>query len=142
MLMMFAMDTGTEVYKYVNGGCPFVSLQLSREGYCKAFADAAVADMLQRMRKGDILFLPSLRLNRFADQNDQKDETVAWDEHVQPCRGGDAQARRRRGRDERWRLSPRAACGSSSMHQNRSCACRRFVASTGSTRTIRCARPG
>ena len=51
LLMMFAMDTGTEVYKYSNGGCPFISLQLEREGYCKPYATPAIADMLRRMRK-------------------------------------------------------------------------------------------
>lgn len=108
MLMMFAMDTGTEVYKYVNGGCPFLSLQLSREGYCKAFSGAAVANMLQRMRKGDILFLPSLRLNRLADQDDQKDETVAWQSTFSPA----AVAMRRRAVDEAVTvLAPFAARG-------------------------------
>jgi peptidoglycan/LPS O-acetylase OafA/YrhL len=78
MLMMFAMDTGTDVYKYAIGGCPFISLQPAPEGYCKTFAIAAVADMLKKMRQDDILFLPSLRLNRFSDPVGPKDETVAW----------------------------------------------------------------
>jgi len=75
MLQLFAMDTGGEVYKYGNGGCPFLSLQLHREaGACPGYTQASVADMLRRMRSGDILFLPSLRLNRFADQNTARNE--------------------------------------------------------------------
>jgi peptidoglycan/LPS O-acetylase OafA/YrhL len=79
MLTRFAMDTGAEVRAYAIGGCPFLSLQLSREaGSCPRHAKSAVADILVRARAGDILFLPSLRLNRFSDQNVRRDEAIAW----------------------------------------------------------------
>jgi peptidoglycan/LPS O-acetylase OafA/YrhL len=108
MLMMFAMDTGTEVYQYANGGGSFLSMQLNRDGDYKAFAAAAVADMLQRMRKGDILFLPSLRLNRLTYQDGQRDETDPWQSTFSP----DAVAMRRRAVDEAVvALAPFAARG-------------------------------
>ena len=108
MLMMFAMDTGAEVYNYAYGGCPFISLQLAREDYCKSYSTAAVADMLQRIRKNDILFMPSLRLNRLTDQNSQTDETVAWQNMFSPA----AAAMRKRAVDEAvTALAPFAARG-------------------------------
>jgi len=85
MLMRFAMDTGAEVRAYANGGCPFLSLQLSREaGNCPRNTKAAVADILVRAREGDVLFLPSLRLNRLSDQNTRRDETAAWQATIGP----------------------------------------------------------
>jgi peptidoglycan/LPS O-acetylase OafA/YrhL len=108
MLALYAADTGAEVYKYANGGCPFVSLQLEREGYCKPFADAAVADALKRMRAGDVLFLPSLRLNRLTDQDAQKNEALAWQGTI----GASAVAMRKRAVDEAVAtLAPFAALG-------------------------------
>ncbi len=66
----YAMETGAAVTLYNNGGCPFVSLQPEREAdpNCRSNAEAAVADMLGKIRAGDIVFLPSLRLPRFVDQ--------------------------------------------------------------------------
>ena len=92
LLMLYAMDTGGEVYKYSNGGCPFISLQLQREGNCAQYSGAAVADILRRARKNDILFLPSLRLDRLTDQNQQRGEAAAW---LAPRSAPDVEMRRR-----------------------------------------------
>lgn len=108
MLMMFAIDTGAEVYKYERDGCPFLSVQFDDFDGCKPYEAAAVADMLRRMRDGDILFMPSLRLNRLTDQDDTRNETAAWEKTL-----GDAGvATRKRGVDEAVTvLAPFAAHG-------------------------------
>jgi peptidoglycan/LPS O-acetylase OafA/YrhL len=70
MLARYTLDTGAKVFLYNNGGCPFLSLQPWRESdaHCMASAKAAVDDMLQRIKPGDVLFLPSLRMPRTVDQ--------------------------------------------------------------------------
>lgn len=66
----YAMETGVMVTLYNNGGCPFISLEPEREAdeNCRSNTETAVADMLEKIHPGDIVFLPSLRLPRFADQ--------------------------------------------------------------------------
>lgn len=66
----YAMKTGAPVTVYNNGGCPFVSLQPWREDNdnCRANAKAAVDDMIRKIKPGDVVFLASLRMPRFADQ--------------------------------------------------------------------------
>jgi peptidoglycan/LPS O-acetylase OafA/YrhL len=79
MLQMFAMDTGAEVYIYANGGCPFLSLQPEREvASCPRHTSVSVADILRTASKGDILFLPSLRLERLSNQYEPSKAPAAW----------------------------------------------------------------
>jgi peptidoglycan/LPS O-acetylase OafA/YrhL len=70
MLARYTLDTGAKVFLYNNGGCPFLSLQPWRESdaHCRASAKAAVDDMLGKIKPGDVLFLPSLRMPRTVDQ--------------------------------------------------------------------------
>lgn len=71
MLKQLVGQTGATVYAYNVGGCPFISLQAwmpGRDDTCKAFGDAALADMLPRIKPGDVVFLASLRLPRMVDQ--------------------------------------------------------------------------
>lgn len=71
MLKQFVVRTGAKVYAYNVGGCPFMSLQAwmpGRDDTCKAFGDAAVVDILPKIRSGDVVFLASLRLPRMVDQ--------------------------------------------------------------------------
>jgi peptidoglycan/LPS O-acetylase OafA/YrhL len=70
MLKQFAIRTGAKVYVYNKPGCPFISLLPTpgREVSCRAFGDAAVADMLPHIKPGDVVFLASLRLPRMVDQ--------------------------------------------------------------------------
>jgi hypothetical protein len=70
MYRYYAMETGAPVTLYNNGGCPFLSLEPWREddSNCRANAKVALADMLQKIQPGDVVFLPSLRLPRFVDQ--------------------------------------------------------------------------
>ncbi|MDR0182274.1 acyltransferase family protein [Lysobacter arvi] len=65
-----AVETGRDVYLYSRPGCSFLSLQASRDNapQCRAFGDAALSDVQTRAKRGDVLFLPALRLPRYADQ--------------------------------------------------------------------------
>jgi peptidoglycan/LPS O-acetylase OafA/YrhL len=68
---LYALETGRPVTLYINGGCPFLSLQPEREesAHCRDNAQQVMQDILARLQPGDTVFLPSLRLPRYADQN-------------------------------------------------------------------------
>jgi hypothetical protein len=71
LLRQYAMDTGTEVRVYQSPGCRFFGLEQAREfrdPRCEQAIVAAMADIARRARRGDVLFLPSLRLGRFSNQ--------------------------------------------------------------------------
>jgi len=71
LFKQFAITQSTRIYAYNNGGCPFISFQPWRDIdniECRRHADAALKDMRARIKPGDTLFLPSLRLPRFSDQ--------------------------------------------------------------------------
>jgi hypothetical protein len=69
MFEAYAEQTGARVTVYNNGGCPLLSLQPEREDspHCRASAEKAVSDLLGRLKPGDVVFLPSLRMPRFVD---------------------------------------------------------------------------
>jgi len=67
----YAIKTGSEVYAYNNGGCPFLSFTPNRDldvPACRQYTDASLSDINNKIRSGDVLFLASLRLPRFVDQ--------------------------------------------------------------------------
>lgn len=69
MLKMLVASTGMDVYEYSSGGCSFVGLQAwEGDEECKKFRISAISDVLFRVRQGDIVFLPSLRMPRMVDQ--------------------------------------------------------------------------
>ena len=70
MFKGYVLQTGGPVFIYGNAGCPFMSLrpQLEAAPACRYSSAAAVADMMQRLKPGDVVFLPSLRMPRFSDQ--------------------------------------------------------------------------
>lgn len=70
MFKGYVLQTGGTVFIYGNAGCPFMSLrpQLEAVPACRLSSAAAVADMMQRLKPGDVVFLPSLRIPRFSDQ--------------------------------------------------------------------------
>jgi peptidoglycan/LPS O-acetylase OafA/YrhL len=70
MFSAYALQTGATVNLYNNAGCPFLSLQPWREqaAPCPASAKAAQNDILARLKPGDVVFLPSLRMPRVVDQ--------------------------------------------------------------------------
>jgi hypothetical protein len=71
LFKQYAVRKATRIYVYANGGCPFISLQPWRDFddvRCQHYIDAALGDLRTRLKPGDVLFLPSLRLSRFSDQ--------------------------------------------------------------------------
>jgi len=71
LFKQYAIWNATPVYVYTNAGCPFISLQPWRDlddARCRSHTDAALRDLRARLKPGDVLFLPSLRLPRFSDQ--------------------------------------------------------------------------
>ena len=71
VLRQYAMETGTEVRVYQSPGCRFFGLELAREfrnPRCEQAIKAGMRDIAQSARRGDVLFLPSLRLGRFSNQ--------------------------------------------------------------------------
>lgn len=70
MFTLQALSSGSEITLYNNSGCPFVSLQPWREdsAVCQASASTVMDSLLARIKPGDVVFLPSLRLPRFVDE--------------------------------------------------------------------------
>lgn len=68
MLERLAHQTDIIVHIYSNGGCPFARLLYPTQEQCTHYESAALNDILKKAQRGDILFLPSLRLPRFGDQ--------------------------------------------------------------------------
>jgi hypothetical protein len=68
MMKGLVLQTGGLTYLYPAGGCPFIGLLAAPGGNCVVYQTASLQDMLARVRPGDIVFLPSLRLPRLVDQ--------------------------------------------------------------------------
>jgi peptidoglycan/LPS O-acetylase OafA/YrhL len=70
MLAGYTRDTGATVMLYNNEGCPFLSLQAWRDNsaQCSASSQRVLDDVIARIKAGDVVFLPSLRMPRFVDQ--------------------------------------------------------------------------
>jgi peptidoglycan/LPS O-acetylase OafA/YrhL len=68
MLKDVVLRSGATVTLYGVGGCSFIDLRDTPSHGCAAFGHAAAADVLARLRPGDVVFLPSLRIPRIADQ--------------------------------------------------------------------------
>ncbi len=71
LFKQYAIAHSVQINAYNNGGCPFISLQPGRDmdnADCRRHADAALRHLRARIKPGDTLFLPSLRIPRFSDQ--------------------------------------------------------------------------
>ncbi len=68
MLKEVVLQTGAPVTLYGVGGCSFIDLRDTPSPACAMFGQAAVSNVLAGLRPGDIVFLPSLRIPRIADQ--------------------------------------------------------------------------
>ena len=71
VLWKFSMETGTGVLLYRRQGCSYLSLfrpARDTSATCQEFTSAITTEILREARRGDVLFLPSLRLARFGDQ--------------------------------------------------------------------------
>jgi peptidoglycan/LPS O-acetylase OafA/YrhL len=83
MFDQFAAETGAVVRVYHVPGCGFIGLNSPMSefagGRCLEPARAALHDAVSLSKGGDIVFLPSLRVNRFSDQWMRFDERAARD---------------------------------------------------------------
>ena len=70
MFTLHTMSSGSVLTLYNNGGCSFISLQPWREDsdVCRSNTSAVMSNLLARLKPGDVVFLPSLRLPRFVDE--------------------------------------------------------------------------
>ena len=69
LLTEHVLRTGSNVFLYRNPGCSFANLQPGRNSdACRAQGEAALADIRDRAKAGDVLFLVALRLDRLSDQ--------------------------------------------------------------------------
>lgn len=71
-LRRFVADQGVEVWLYHKAGCSFLALDkamtMAADPTCRAHGNETVERVLEAAHAGDVAFLPSLRLARFADQ--------------------------------------------------------------------------
>jgi peptidoglycan/LPS O-acetylase OafA/YrhL len=69
MLSKFALSERTDVYLYNRAGCSFLRLsEPSVAPHCLQFATAFTEELRDKARPGDSVLLPSLRVERIADQ--------------------------------------------------------------------------
>jgi peptidoglycan/LPS O-acetylase OafA/YrhL len=71
MLQKFSMKTLVNIVVYTRVGCAYLDLSAPLKelsGECQSFYKSTTADILKRSQRGDIVFLPSLRLKRFVEQ--------------------------------------------------------------------------
>lgn len=68
MLKTFAVNTGAKVFMYQFPGCSYMPMRVWNPGICDDAAKIAIADILTKIKEGDVVFLPSLRIERFVDQ--------------------------------------------------------------------------
>jgi len=71
LFQSYVRSRSARVHVYANAGCPVISLQPWRDidvPWCRQATDTALHDLRARLKPGDVVFLPSLRLPRFSDQ--------------------------------------------------------------------------
>ncbi len=79
MLTEYVLRTGARVTLYPNIGCAFANLRIEREtAPCQAQNQAAIGDIRSRAKRGDVLLLAALRLNRLSNQDAMLDAPGRW----------------------------------------------------------------
>jgi peptidoglycan/LPS O-acetylase OafA/YrhL len=70
MLRQFVLDSGHEARLYFRSECAFLQLNapMTAQKGCSPFYDQAQAEFLSQLHPGDILFMPSMRLDQGEDQ--------------------------------------------------------------------------
>lgn len=70
LLRQFSLDTGHETRLYFKSECAFLQLNepMASIKRCRAFHDEATAQFMAQLRPGDVLFMPSMRLDQGHDQ--------------------------------------------------------------------------
>lgn len=74
MLTQLEDEHGIEVHLYFKGGCAPAQLLKPLNSGCVQFIKETLDEVLRLSSPGDMVFLPSLRMNRFADQWETFDE--------------------------------------------------------------------
>lgn len=88
LLQRSALASGRTATLYFAGGCGVAGLLDRREfddPQCRAYVDAALADVGRKARDGDVLFLPALRLPRLSEQWMLFDERAAVSSMFSPA---------------------------------------------------------
>jgi peptidoglycan/LPS O-acetylase OafA/YrhL len=62
------MTTGAPGFLYVEGGCAVLAMRPRGPTPCARFFAAALADIAGRLKPGDVIFLPGLRIPRITDE--------------------------------------------------------------------------
>ena len=86
-------ELGLPVRAYSRAGCPFMKLNqaMDPDHHCEPYFRAVYDDLRHRVRPGDVIFLPSLRLTRFVDQFGAVDYPAGMpDDSVSPAALADA----------------------------------------------------
>jgi hypothetical protein len=64
-----AAEDGARVHMYAKSGCAFLRIRsLTNSPGCAAFGEAFTRELRERAKPGDIVFLPSLRMAKIANQ--------------------------------------------------------------------------
>ncbi|MCW3847493.1 acyltransferase [Sphingomonas sp. LB-2] len=90
-----AAELGVPVHAWFKAGCPVMKLTESHASRprCKGWYDALVAEIGARAKRGDVVFMPSLRLTRFTNQFEgDRDILNAKPDRVAPESLAEAQA--------------------------------------------------
>jgi peptidoglycan/LPS O-acetylase OafA/YrhL len=81
VLRRYALETGYTIWIYTIPGCSFLPIAKKTEVRCAKSSRAITADIANRLQPFDIVFLPSLRLDRYqdegADSNNQDIQNAA-----------------------------------------------------------------
>lgn len=69
MLTRYAADTGTPVTIYFKAGCEFLGLSrpVPERSGCTRYHQGVIGELARSLRRGDLLFMPSLRIPRFSN---------------------------------------------------------------------------
>jgi hypothetical protein len=85
LLGRFAADTGSEVRLYHLSGCPFLNLRepLGRNPGCEEYYGDVVAALSRDSRRGDVVFLASLKMPRLSNQSGSQEPDGSAQEDAQ-----------------------------------------------------------
>jgi hypothetical protein len=93
-LRQLVAETGVSVRLWVRAGCPVLRLiePLPQTARCKLFYSTMFDEVARGAKRGDTIFLPGLRLDRFANQFDNDHDTRLDDRAASPLGVAQAQS--------------------------------------------------
>jgi peptidoglycan/LPS O-acetylase OafA/YrhL len=87
MLSKSAAEDAARVHLYLRAGCGFLRIRAAGTGECAEFGRMFTQELLQQSHPGDIVFLPSLRMERIATQFGGKPAKHALSEDQELAQG-------------------------------------------------------